>query len=178
MSHDAGPKRNIIIIFLISITLYNKNNNIYNTNNNIFILILLLVIKVLGANARPKRIGSWYRTQVSWVLTQDRLGLGPNTGPKRIGFGPRVFGSPNLFGPVLQPNPKLVWVLPPTGPNSNGHSFETWPSPAGWPGRPRAGTGSGCRKNGGRKNPMWLDKTWSKFDYKPVDFYFFLIFFY
>jgi len=71
---------------------------------------------------------------------------------------------------------------------TKSHSFETRPGPAG---RPGAGTGPGWRKNGGRKNPVWPGwpdgstrwpgwpgKTRSRPGDKPVDFCFFLFFFY
>jgi hypothetical protein len=57
------------------------------------------------------------------------------------------------------------------------HSFETRPGPAGHPG---ARTGPGWRKNEGRKNPVWPDWPGRLTQWpgcKPVDFYYFFIFF-
>jgi hypothetical protein len=45
------------------------------------------------------------------------------------------------------------------------------------PGQPGAGTGPGWRKNRGRENPVWPGKTRSRPGCKPVDFYFFFVFF-
>jgi len=91
----------------------------------------------LGLGAWPITLGSWRRTQIgsglktyysgvlhrtreNWVLTPDPLALSLDAGPKRIGYGPSAFGSPNLLDHVVQLHPKLLWVLPPTCPNSNG----------------------------------------------------------
>jgi hypothetical protein len=73
-------------------------------------IIIFITQIIILINSKPKRIGSWRRTQKTWVLTQDPSEMGPDARPMSsgssnplawvcshaCGSGPSVQGSPPL----------------------------------------------------------------------------------